>query len=45
MIKTIEINGVTEVAVKDSPYSMERFCRVKNLSGNVIFASCENQTV
>lgn len=43
MTKTIELNGITPLKIKASAYDQERFCRIKNLSENVFFASCENE--
>ncbi len=43
MTKTIEINGITPLKIKASAYDQERFCRIKNLSDSIIFASCENE--
>ncbi len=43
MTKTIEINGITPLKIKVSAYDQERFCRIKNLSDSIIFASCENE--
>ncbi len=42
MTKTINLNGITAVKIKQSVYDMNRLCRVRNFSGADIFASCEN---
>ena len=40
MIKTITLDGLTSVTVKESPFDMARFCWVKNRSEGDIFISC-----
>ena len=40
MIKTITLDGLTSVKIKQSAFDMERFCWVKNRSDGDIFISC-----
>ena len=40
MIKTITLDGLTSVKIKQSAFDMERFCWVKNRSDGDIFVSC-----
>ena len=40
MIKTITLDGLTSVTIKQSAYDMARFCWVNNRSGSDIFMSC-----
>lgn len=42
MTKTITIDGLTSVRIKQSAYDMARFCWIKNLSEADVFASCVN---
>ena len=42
MIKTITLDGLTSVTVKESSFDMARFCWIKNLSEADVFASCVN---
>ena len=42
MIKTITLDGLTSVKIKQSAYDMARFCWIKNLSEADVFASCVN---
>ena len=42
MIKTLTLNGLTSVTIKQSAYDMARFCWIKNLSEADVFASCVN---
>lgn len=40
MIKTLTLDGLTSVKIKQSAFDMERFCWVKNRSDGDIFISC-----
>lgn len=40
MIKTLTLDGLTSVTIKQSAYDMARFCWVNNRSGSDIFMSC-----
>ena len=40
MIKTITLDGLTSVKIKQSAFDMERFCWVRNRSDGDIFISC-----
>ena len=42
MIKTLTLDGLTSVTIKQSAYDMARFCWIKNLSEADVFASCVN---
>ena len=42
MIKTLTLDGLTSVTIKQSAYDMARFCWLYNHSGSDIFASCVN---
>ena len=42
MIKTITLDGLTSVTVKESPFDMARFCWIYNHSDSDVFASCVN---
>ena len=42
MIKTLTLDGLTSVKIKQSAYDMARFCWIKNLSEADVFASCVN---
>ena len=42
MIKTITLDGLTSVTVKESPFDMARFCWLYNHSDSDVFASCVN---
>ena len=42
MTKTINLDGLTSVKIKQSAYDMARFCWIKNLSEADVFASCVN---
>ena len=42
MIKTITLDGLTYVTVKESPFDMARFCWIYNHSEGDVFASCVN---
>ena len=42
MTKTITLDGLTSVKIKQSAYDMARFCWIKNLSEADVFASCVN---
>lgn len=42
MTKTITLDGLTPVTIKQSPYDTERFCWILNRSGADIYASCVN---
>ena len=42
MTKTITLDGLTSVKIKQSAYDMGRFCWIKNLSEADVFASCVN---
>ena len=42
MIKTITLDGLTSVTIKQSAYDMARFCWLYNHSESDIFASCVN---
>ena len=42
MTKTINLDGLTSVKIKQSAYDMARFCWIKNLSEADAFASCVN---
>ena len=42
MIKTLTLDGLTSVTIKQSAYDMARFCWVNNRSDADVFASCVN---
>ena len=42
MIKTLTLDGLMSVTIKQSAYDMARFCWIKNLSEADVFASCVN---
>ena len=42
MTKTINLDGLRSVKIKQSAYDMARFCWIKNLSEADVFASCVN---
>ena len=40
MIKTITLDGLTSVTVKESPFDMARFCWVRNRTESDVYISC-----
>lgn len=42
MIKTLTLDGLTSVTIKQSAYDMARFCWVNNRSDSDIFISCKD---
>ena len=40
MIKTITLDGLTFVTVKESPFDMARFCWVRNRTESDVYISC-----